>query len=85
MRYLWMENNLKEAVDLSRIHHQLYPMKVIYEYGVQKEIIDGLKKFGHETLRYRTHGSIISAIVQHNKSIFANADYRKNGDVYGLD
>ncbi|XP_033222463.1 scoloptoxin SSD14-like isoform X3 [Belonocnema kinseyi] len=85
MKYLWMENNLKEAVDFSRIHHQLYPMKVIYEYGVQKQIIDGLKKLGHETLRYKTHGSVICAIAQHNKSIFANSDYRKNGDVYGLD
>ena len=80
-----MENTLKEAVDVARIHHQLYPMKVVYEYGVQKEIINGLKKLGHETLRYRTQGSVICAIVQHNKTIFANADYRKNGDVYGLD
>lgn len=29
-----MENSIKEAVDESRIHHQLSPMEISYEYGV---------------------------------------------------
>lgn len=34
MRSLWFGENVKEAVDAPRIHHQLYPMEVMYEYGV---------------------------------------------------
>ncbi|XP_051160453.1 scoloptoxin SSD14-like isoform X2 [Leptopilina boulardi] len=84
-RFLWMGNSLKESVDAARIHHQLFPMKVIYEYGIEKLIIDGLKKLGHQTMRYKNHGSVICAITRENETIFANADYRKNGDVYGID
>ncbi|XP_043484623.1 scoloptoxin SSD14-like isoform X2 [Leptopilina heterotoma] len=84
-RFLWMGNTLKEAVDAARIHHQLFPMKLIYEYGIEKLIIEGLKKLGHHTMRYKNHASIISAITRENETIFANADYRKSGDVYGID
>lgn len=33
MRVFWFNQNVKEAVDYPRIHHQLYPMEVQYEYG----------------------------------------------------
>lgn len=33
MRALWCDQNIKEAVDAPRFHHQLYPMQVQYEYG----------------------------------------------------
>lgn len=36
MRVLWFGDNLKEAVDAPRIHHQLFPMQVEYEYGTLK-------------------------------------------------
>lgn len=32
-RSLWFEQNIKEAVDAPRIHHQLQPMILEYEYG----------------------------------------------------
>lgn len=31
IRNLWYGQNIKEAIDSSRIHHQLYPMAFIYE------------------------------------------------------
>ncbi|CAH0564516.1 unnamed protein product [Brassicogethes aeneus] len=34
LRTLWFGENLKEAVDAARIHHQLYPKNADYEYGV---------------------------------------------------
>lgn len=34
MRHLWFGEDVKQAVDASRIHHQLAPMEVSYEYGV---------------------------------------------------
>ena len=34
MRHLWFGENVKQAVDASRIHHQLFPMEISYEYGI---------------------------------------------------
>lgn len=31
---MWLGQTIKEAVDASRIHHQLFPMEINYEYGV---------------------------------------------------
>lgn len=34
MRILWFGESIKQAVDASRIHHQIFPMEVAYDYGV---------------------------------------------------
>lgn len=47
-------------------------------------MIDGLEKLGHKTKRYDDRGSIVCAIAKNNSGIFANADFRKAGDVVGL-
>lgn len=85
MRNLWFGENLKEAVDASRIHHQLEPMEISYEYGVLQQVIQGLQKLGHRTTRYRERGSIICAVAKKGNKVFGNADFRKGGEVYGLD
>ncbi|EFN85474.1 Gamma-glutamyltranspeptidase 1 [Harpegnathos saltator] len=84
-KILWMGQTVKEAVDAARIHHQLSPTRLDYEYGVPKQVIDGLKRLGHATKRYRARGSVACVILYENSTIFANADYRKGGDVYGID
>ncbi|XP_070172184.1 scoloptoxin SSD14 [Polyergus mexicanus] len=84
-KILWMKQTVKEAVDSARIHHQLFPPKIAYEYGIPKQVIDGLKRLGHATKRYRERGSVVCVILYENSTIFANADYRKGGDVYGVD
>lgn len=38
MRHLWFKQDIKAAVDASRIHHQLLPNKLYYEYGVLQVI-----------------------------------------------
>ncbi|XP_026670551.1 glutathione hydrolase 1 proenzyme-like isoform X2 [Ceratina calcarata] len=83
-RIIWLGQTVKEAVDASRIHHQLFPPEIAYEYGVPKQIIDGLKRLGHKTARYRVRGSVACVIFVKNDTIFANADFRKGGDVYGF-
>lgn len=84
-KILWMKQTVKEAVDSARIHHQLFPPVIAYEYGVPKQVIDGLKRLGHATKRYRERGSVVCVILYENSTIFANADYRKGGDVYGIE
>lgn len=79
-----MGQTVKEAVDASRIHHQLFPSNVAYEFGVPKQVIDGLERMGHTTKRYRGRGSVVCVILYKNSTIFANADYRKGGEVYGM-
>ncbi|KAL7294184.1 hypothetical protein TKK_0012205 [Trichogramma kaykai] len=83
-RYLWLGNTIKEAVDAPRIHHQLYPMQLFYEYGVPKAIVEGLKAIGHNVTRYRDRGSVVCILTRINGTIYGNADYRKGGDVYGI-
>lgn len=107
MRTLWFEQTIKEAVDAPRIHHQLEPMKIMYEYGnvkviatiielldssvsmknnyfVLQEILKGLGKLGHKLERYEDRGSIICSLYKNGTVIQANADYRKGGDVSGI-
>ncbi|XP_016766953.1 glutathione hydrolase 1 proenzyme isoform X2 [Apis mellifera] len=84
-KIIWMNQTVKEAVDAPRIHHQLFPPEMNYEYGVPKPVIDNLQKFGHVTSRYRVRGSVACVIFTENNTVYANADYRKGGDVYGLD
>ncbi|KZC10657.1 Gamma-glutamyltranspeptidase 1, partial [Dufourea novaeangliae] len=84
-KIIWMGQTVKEAMDAPRIHHQLYPPEIFYEYGVQKQVIDGLKKIGHKTARYRVRGSVGCVILVNNGTVYANADFRKGGDVYGFD
>ena len=31
---LWLDDNIKEAIDARRIHHQLFPMKLEFEKGI---------------------------------------------------
>lgn len=49
-----------------------------------QQVVEGLKKFGHELERFRNRMSVVCAIAKVNGSILANADYRKGGDVHGF-
>lgn len=42
-----MNEPLKTSVFAKRIHHQLMPMEVVYEEGFDNEILEGLRKLGH--------------------------------------
>lgn len=83
IRVLWLGQSIKEAIDAPRFHHQLLPMELEYEYGNLNEVIKGLDKIGHKTVRYHHRGSVICAIHQNSSAIYANADFRKAGDVFG--
>ncbi|XP_068633191.1 glutathione hydrolase 1 proenzyme-like isoform X2 [Battus philenor] len=85
IRKLWFGQSIKEAVDEARLHHQIFPMQVQYEYGITQDIIQGLRAKGHGIVRYSGRGSIVCALFRNNTGIYANADFRKGGDVAGMD
>ncbi|XP_013145262.1 PREDICTED: gamma-glutamyltranspeptidase 1-like isoform X1 [Papilio polytes] len=85
MRKLWFGQTIKQAVDEPRFHHQIFPMNAYYEYGITKDIIKGLRAKGHGMERYPGRGSIICAMYRNRTGIYANADFRKGGDVAGID
>ncbi|XP_008543580.1 glutathione hydrolase 1 proenzyme [Microplitis demolitor] len=84
-RILWMGNTIKEAIDASRIHHQLLPMTLSYESGISKSVIKGLKDLGHTVSQdsYQAY-SFVAAILKSNNYIYANSDFRRNGDACGI-
>lgn len=81
---LWFGKSLKEAIDAPRIHHQIFPMSVSYDYGIPTDIVKGLEKIGHDMKRAKVSGSVVNGISRENDAIFSNADYRKGGDASGL-
>nr|CAD7419824.1 unnamed protein product [Timema poppensis] len=85
MRHLWFGESIKQAVDASRFHHQLLPDEFSYEFGILSQVVQGIEKLGHKAVRNRNRGSIVCAIARLGGVLFANADYRKGGDVLGLD
>lgn len=84
VRTLWLGQNIKEAVDSPRFHHQLVPNVLEYEYGTLDQVVKGLEAIGHKTQRYHHRGSVVCAIHQNKSAIYANADFRKAGDVFGF-
>jgi len=86
LRLLFLGEDAKEAVDARRLHHQLLPMKLKYEYGTTRNIVEGLKKYGHEVDQLNIGGSCVQAIFVDPKTgkITANADFRKSGTTDGF-
>lgn len=78
LRYNCCTTNIKEIVDAPRLHHQLLPNHIEYEFGVVSSIIDGLKALGHETRRFRNRGTIVNALSTSKGVVNAIADYRKD-------
>ena len=78
IRYLWCGQNLKEIIDAPRMHHQLTPNEIEYEYGVTKSVVNGLSYKNHKLKRFRNRGSIVNALMISNKNIHAISDYRKD-------
>lgn len=83
IKALWFGDNIKEAVDSPRMHHQLLPMLLEYEYGMLQQIVAGLEALGHKTKR--NSASVVCAMIKDALRIIANADHRKGGDVFGID
>ncbi|CAL8115600.1 unnamed protein product [Orchesella dallaii] len=88
IRNLWFGENIKEAIDARRMHHQLYPMRIDCEAGFSSDIVEGLEAIGHVVEQPETFivgSSVVQAIsVVENGTIYANSDFRKQGTVAGF-
>ncbi|KAK9510680.1 hypothetical protein O3M35_005416 [Rhynocoris fuscipes] len=80
---LWMDQTIKQAVDMPRVHHQLLPMTVKFEYGIPKSVIDSLIQAGHKVKQTGPH-SCVTAIERRNGKIRAIYDYRRGGSTSGI-
>ncbi|KAH8287610.1 hypothetical protein KR054_010749 [Drosophila jambulina] len=84
VRTLWQRTSIKAAIDASRIHHQMLPNVLFYEYGLVQGHVQSLRAKGHRCERYEQRGSVICGIAQHNDTVWVNSDFRKPGGVAGL-
>ncbi|XP_055915484.1 glutathione hydrolase 1 proenzyme-like [Eupeodes corollae] len=84
VRILWLGYDIKQAIDAPRFHHQLIPNFLEYEFGMLKDVVTELENIGHSTLRYRERGSVFCGIMKNETAVYANADFRKLGGVFGF-
>ncbi|XP_026812485.1 glutathione hydrolase 1 proenzyme-like isoform X2 [Rhopalosiphum maidis] len=81
---LWYNKTLKEAIEEPRLYHQLIPMRVDYEYGVLKPVVEKLKHVGHKMKRIMIKDkSAVTGIFKTPKGITAMSDFRQIGNVSG--
>lgn len=78
-----MNETLDEAISAKRLHHQVLPMEVNYEEGYDNEILEGLRRKGHNLTT--DHGVLgfaaITAISRAKGYVEAVFDPRRFGSV----
>merc|ERR1739842_135097 len=85
LRNLWLGDNIKQAIDARRIHHQLYPMEWWYEEGISENIVSGMEGIGHKSKKFSIGGSVMCGVARgENGKIYANSDMRKAGETAGF-
>lgn len=90
LRHLFLDDDIKTAIDGRRLHHQFLPNEIIYEQGFRKDILNSLREARNHTCKLLTsRSSIVMAVANQpdafgNNQITANSDARKGGAVDGL-
>lgn len=86
IRHLLFEENLKEAIDAPRLHHQLYPNEIIYDKGFPAGVLALLKLRGHSIKELTGRGSVITGISRDPKTgtLSGTYDSKKKGSVEGF-
>ncbi|KAM8720185.1 hypothetical protein ACLKA7_006261 [Drosophila subpalustris] len=85
-RFLWLGDDLKAAVDAPRVYHQLSPDVLEYDDGQFSDaVLQLLAKRGHHLKPISVStSSVVCAIGRNATAIYANADWRKRGNVAGF-
>jgi len=85
IRHLWFGETIKEAIDSHRMHHQLFPMSVQYEEGFPQVVVNDMTARGHNTTATLSLAVVAGIAVGNDGLVYANSDFRKRGDVAGID
>ncbi|CAM1154145.1 Uncharacterised protein r2_g4234 [Pycnogonum litorale] len=84
-KHLWMNQDVKKAIDSLRLHHQLIPDVICYEHDYPKKVLERLRSMGHQTEERIGILSVIQAISRDNYGkLYANSDHRKGGSASGF-
>ncbi|CAG7717359.1 unnamed protein product [Allacma fusca] len=77
IRNLWFNENIKEAIDAPRIHHQLAPMELQHENRLQDDWVKGLAQIGHKMAPVSLASSRVMGVARStNGVLWANCDFR---------
>ncbi|KAH9376230.1 hypothetical protein HPB48_016832 [Haemaphysalis longicornis] len=83
MRALWQGATIKEAIDAPRLHHQLLPARLEMEAGFPDKYQKELQEKGHAIEVVPIMENQFTGIFKLNGRLYANADFRKAGEVDG--
>ncbi|GMR56325.1 hypothetical protein PMAYCL1PPCAC_26520, partial [Pristionchus mayeri] len=79
---LYLNVNVKQAVDAPRLHNQLQPNVTQYESTFPQEYIDNLASRGHSMEKTDNLTVVTTVLRDTDNQIYANSDFRK-GDESG--
>ncbi|GAV01866.1 hypothetical protein RvY_12507 [Ramazzottius varieornatus] len=79
LRVMYLGQDVKEAIDAPRLHHQLLPIQLEYEYGFVRKHLEGLQQKGHNVQFSSTFAVVQGLVRTDDGMIEANCDYRKKG------
>lgn len=76
-----MKDTLHDAIQAKRVHHQLLPMVIQYEFGFDEKILNGLQTKGHKTVQTMVQRgfSAVTAISKSLNVLEVSPDNRRNG------
>ena len=81
-----LDMDVEKSVDNPRLHHQLLPMIISYQNGLDEDIIQSLRSRGHATYGSDGAGSVVGAVARMaDGKLMAKADNGKSGGVAGID
>lgn len=78
--------DIKQAIDMPRIHHQWYPDEIIHEpFGMSVDVIENLIERGHKIAKPESLGRVEGILINYvNGFIYGSTDPRGNGLAKGF-
>lgn len=78
-KVLLMNKDLNDAIQESRLHHQLMPLTIRQERRFNEKILDELKGMGHELGKPMNQNGVVQAVQNLGDDFYAVCDSRKEG------
>ncbi|CAM1323622.1 Uncharacterised protein r2_g3218 [Pycnogonum litorale] len=84
-KHLWMNQDVKKAIDSLRLHNQLLPEITYYERGYPEKVLEYLRSMGYQTEERISGMSNIEAISRDSYGkLYAYSDHRRGGLASGF-